>query len=399
MRSNIGIHECFNNNFNVDEMVLKISANIFNIRFVENDTLIILDEIQDCPNARSSLKYWDLDGRYDVIATGSFLGVKGFRNVYSRGIPVGYEEFMIMHPLSFKEFLVNIGIDNKIIDIVSNSINNQIKIDDAIHSSIRNLYYQYIITGGMPEVVSEFINNHDLNNVRRIQRSIIKSISDDFGRYVDSNGNNRINETLKLRANACLNSLPFQLSKEYKKFQYSLVNCKGHSPEKADGLEYLVDLGLVIKSNNVRELSYPIKAQAIDSEFKIYVADIGLLTSMFDELSLSNILNGDLSSYKGAIAENVIACSFETNNKKTYFYRNSTGSPELDFVYDNNGQVTVIECKSTSRRATSMKYVIANKKKYGEHRFIKISDTNIGHGDGFDTYPIYAMEFLLNNNY
>ncbi|MBO4473281.1 MAG: ATP-binding protein [Clostridiales bacterium] len=394
LRKNTGVHSAFDGEFDVDQMVLSISAVIKDTRFIPGKTLVILDEIQDCPNARSSLKYWDLDGRYDVIATGSFLGVKGFRKPYKRGIPVGYEEQLIMYPLSFKEFIANAGLNADVIEYVSNSLKERKAIEKTIHESMRALYYQYLIVGGMPEVVNTFFETHDLNTVRTIQRRVLNSIKDDFGRYKDSKGNDAVNEVLKLRAEACLDSLPAQLSKDYKKFQYSLVNVKGHSPEKADGLQYIEDVGIVVKSYNTREISFPLEGVKIPTEFKVFYIDTGLLISQLGDEVPNQILNGNISSYKGAIAENMVASAFTTAGVKLYYYHATSGSPELDFLYEQNGEVTIIECKSTNDRSTSMKFVIAHPNRFGRHSAIKYADTNVGGGDGFTTLPLYAIGFI-----
>ncbi|MCR5702969.1 MAG: AAA family ATPase [Lachnospiraceae bacterium] len=394
LRANIKVHQAFEGDFDVDRMVMSISSVLTSVKFVAGKTLIIFDEIQDCPNARSSLKYWDMDGRYDVIATGSFLGVKGFREPYVRGIPVGYEQQLTMYPLSFNEFLINTGMDDKVIDYVKKQIHGHSVIDTTIHDSIRSLYLQYLIVGGMPEAVTTFFETHDINAVREVQNNILSSIRDDFGRYKDSNGNDKVNEVLKLRAEACLDSIPAQLSKEYKKFKYSLVNAKGHSQDKADGLQYLKDVGLVVCAYNTREMSFPLEGVKIPTEFKIFYADIGLLVSQLGEDVPFKILSGDISAYKGAIAENMIASAFAINGVDLYYYHAPSGSPEIDFLYEQDGEVSMVECKATNNRATSMKYVISNPKKYGKHPAVKFSDTNIGCGEGFLTYPLYAAGFM-----
>ena len=178
-RSNKSLHTVFEGDFDVNRMVSRITALLFDATFVPSETLVIMDEIQDCPNARSSLKYWDLDGRYDVIATGSFLGVKGFRKPYQRGIPVGYEEHMTMFPLTFREFLNNYGMPQNIIEYVQQCINESKVIDAAIHERMRDLYFEYLVVGGMPEAVNEFMQHHDINAVRSIQKRILDSIRDD----------------------------------------------------------------------------------------------------------------------------------------------------------------------------------------------------------------------------
>jgi len=394
LRANKIVQKAFDGNFDVNQMILSITANDTTAHFVPQKTLLILDEIQDCPNARSSLKYWDLDGRFDVIATGSFLGVKGFRSPYVRGVPVGYEEQITMYPLTFREFLINTGIDEKVLLYIKKSISEKTMIDLAVHESMRNLYLQYLIVGGMPEVVTTFFETYDLNQTRDIQKRILQSIKDDFGRYKDKNGDDKINEVLKLRAEACLNSLPAQLSKEYKKFQYSLVDVKGHSPEKADGLQYLEDVGLVVKSYNTRQLVYPLEASKISTEFKVFYIDTGLLISQLGEDVPAKILSGDLGAYKGAIAENMVAATFAKNDEALFYFHDSTGSPELDFLFEKDSSVGIIECKSSNRKATSMKFVLANPKRFGTHQAVKIADANIGGGEGFDTYPLYALGFL-----
>lgn len=395
LRANKTAHRVFEGDFDVDTMVLAISAITPTARFVPGQTLIILDEIQDCPNARSSLKYWDIDGRYDVIATGSFLGVKGFREPYPRGVPVGYEEHAQMRPLSFREFVVNLGLTPEVLEHVCTAFSNKSPVNKAVHERLRALYYQYLVVGGMPEAVNEFFNAHDLNAVREVQRRILTSIRDDFGRFRDGNGIEKVNETLKLRAEACLDSMPAQLSKEYKKFKYSLVNAKGNSPQKADGLQYLEDVGLVLKAFNVREISNPLEGAKVATEFKVFYSDLGLLISQLDEGTAAQVLDGDLSPYKGAIAENMVACALASYGMQPYYYHAPSGSPEIDFVFSYRGTPTLVECKSTNNRMTSMKYVLSHPKKYGVHPAMKFADTNVGGGESFVTYPHYALGFLF----
>ena len=398
LRENSSVHYAFDGDFNVDQMVLSISAVIKNAKFVPGKTLIILDEIQDCPNARSSLKYWDIDGRYDVVATEGFLGVKGFRTPYTRGIPVGYEEQITMYPLTFREFILNSGIKEDVIKYVVKTLKERKPVEKAIHESMRSLYMQYLIVGGMPEVVNAFLETHDLNEVRRIQRRVLDSIKDDFGRYKDARGNDAVNEVLKLRAEACLNSIPTQLSKNYKKFQYSLVDVKGHSPEKADGLQYIEDVGIVVKSYNTREISYPLEGVKIPSEFKVFYIDTGLLISQLGDEVPQEILKGNISSYKGAIAENMVASAFATSGIALYYFHAPSGSPELDFIFEKDGEANIVECKATNDRATSMKFVIANPKRFGKHPAIKFADTNVGGGEGFTTLPLYAIGLIELDN-
>ena len=394
LRANRSVRDAFSGDFQVDRMVLAITASETTARFVPHKTLLILDEIQDCPDARSSLKYWAMDGRYDVIATGSFLGVKGFREPYVRGIPVGYEESLVLYPMTFTEFLKNAGISDDVVRHAKASIEKGEPVMKVVHQSLRTMYLQYLIVGGMPEAVRVFRESHDVNAVRDVQRNILTSIRDDFGRYKDANGEDKVNETLKLRAEACLDSLPAQLAKDYKKFQYSLVQARGHSTEKADGLQYLTDVGLVIKAHNVREISAPLEGVKIPTEFKVYYTDTGLLLSQMEEEIAPRVLAGDLSSYKGALAENMIASALYHQGRKVYYLHAPSGSPELDFIISYRGEPTIVECKATNNRVTSMRYVLTHPKKYGVHPAIKYADTNVGRGEHYVTRPLYAAGFL-----
>lgn len=389
LRANKSVHAAFDGDFDVDCMITAISIYCTHEKIIPGKTLIILDEIQDCPNARSSLKYWDIDKRFDIIATGSFLSVKGFRAPFTRGIPVGYEEHMDMFPLSFREFLINLGLDENVLDYIQRCIDNGEAIDKVIHERMRYYFKQYLIVGGMPEAVNAYFSSHDIAFVRRIQKRILTSIRNDFGRYKTNDGSDRINEKLKLRAEAALDSLPAQLSKECKKFQYSLVSVKGSSAEKAGGIEYLEDVGLVVRAYNTRELSFPLEGVKISSEFKAFFLDTGLLVSLLGPDASKKILDDELGAYKGAIIENITASSFVFSGLKLYYYHAPSGSPELDFVYENGEDVTIVECK-----ATSMKFVLAHPGRFGEHKTVKFADTNIGGGDGFKTYPLYALGFL-----
>ena len=278
--------------------------------------------------------------------------------------------------------------------LVARALNNRESLLPAVHEGLRSLYLQYLVVGGMPEAVRTFLGAHDVNAVRSVQQNILQSIRDDFGRYRNARGEEAVNEVLKLRAEACLESLPAQLAKEYKKFQYSKVNARGNSPQKADGLQYLVDVGLVMRAYNLREISSPLEGAKIPNESKVFFVDTGLFASQLEHGTAARILSGDLSAYKGAIAENMVAAAFANDDRSLYYLHAPSGSPELDFVVNLFGEPTIVECKSNNGRATSMKYVLANAKKYGVHPAVKFADTNVGGGKGFVTLPLYALGFL-----
>ena len=164
------MHSAFSGDFNIDDIIFSITAKRLDAVFIPNKTLIILDEIQDCPDARSSLKYWDIDGRYDVIASGSFLGVKGFRTIYKRGIPVGYEEEIQMTPMTFREFLINQSMPKDIYDKAVEYISDKKTIPQSLNETLLDYYKKYLMIGGMPEAVSSYISDKNMGRIRRIQQ-------------------------------------------------------------------------------------------------------------------------------------------------------------------------------------------------------------------------------------
>ena len=205
----------FDGSLNVDYIMLMMSALLGDKgTFEEGTTIIVLDEIQECPQARTALKFFHLDGRYDVIATGSLLGVSGYRDNPS-SIPVGYETMMEMHPMDFEEFLWANQISEPLIQLLQQHLMSEQPIPEALHQKMRELLLQYIVVGGMPDVVKTFVSTHQMNEVLKLQRDIVRSYEDDMVKYATQKD--------KPLIKACFQSIPKQLSKVNKKFQYSTV--------------------------------------------------------------------------------------------------------------------------------------------------------------------------------
>ena len=207
--------DIFSGSLSVDNITMLISAVMGSkASFVPNETIIILDEIQECPDARTALKFFCMDGRYDVIGTGSLLGVKGYGNE-PKSIPVGYETIIDMYPLDFEEFLWANGINNQITEELKKHLNEASPVQSALHTRMRELFFQYIVVGGMPDVVQTFVNTKQMDAVLQMQRDIVGSYKDDMVKYAEKKDKALIKE--------CFNSIPKQLSKENKKFQYSVI--------------------------------------------------------------------------------------------------------------------------------------------------------------------------------
>lgn len=374
----------FDNNLEIENIKLQISSYFTDAKFEEGKTIIILDEIQECSRARLALKFFKLDGRYDVIATGSLLGIRGLNNDIT-SVPVGYEEELKMYPLDFEEFLWAKGVKEEIIDEITRCFIEKKKVVEGIHHKLRELLLQYIIVGGMPEAVQKFIETNNLNDVNKIKINILSSYKDDMVKYVETKDKTKINE--------CFKSIPYQLAKENKKFQYKVVKKNGTKKGYIGVLEWLEDFGIVKRCFNLSRMEKPLGAYIEEDKFKVYMADIGLLISMIDENVDKEILSGNLNIYKGAIYENLFADYLIKNDKSLYYFTRDT-SLEIDFVMNYENAITLIEVKAKTGNAKSLKTVLADKQKYNISKAIKLGDYNVGYVNDVLTIPLY-MGFLI----
>ena len=372
----------FDGNLDVDTIIINMTAAIPGVELVPNESLIILDEIQSCPNARTALKFFAIDGRFDVIASGSLLGIN-YKEV--RSYPVGYEMVEEMHSFDFEEFLWALGYDDNIKNILKNFFDKEMKVPEAIHKKMMENFKNYIIVGGMPKVVDIFVNTKDLTKVYQMQKAIVQSYENDIAKYAEMKD--------KTKARACFLSIPKQLSKENKKFQYSKVAHGARAREYEGSLMWLYDAGIVNYCHNLSCLQLPLEGNAIDQVFKIYMRDTGLFMSMLEPGSQADILKGNLGIYKGAIYENIIADILTKMGRKLYYYKKGDDTTELDFVIRYQGACVPIEVQSTNGNAKAMKHAISAKENdvtYG----IKLIDGNIGRSQNILTIPLY-MAFLL----
>ena len=368
----------------VDDLTMAISAAL-NIHFEGGHTCLVFDEIQDCPNARASLKFFKLDGRYDVICTGSLLGVAGYGDKV-RSIPVGYETIVDMYPLDFEEFLWANGISDEVLSYVDDCRQKETSVMLAIHQRMRQLLLQYTIVGGMPAVVDTFVNDNKMMDVvREMQQDIVRSYEDDIVKYAPRDMKSMIRDSFL--------SIPKQLSKENKKFQYSLVQKKGTSSSFQGVLQWIEDAGIIRRCHNLSITELPLDGNAIDYVFKVYMADTGLFVSMLEHGTQFDILQGNLLGYKGAIFENLMADIFGKMGRKLYYFRKDSGL-ELDFLIRYKGKCTPVEVKAVSGNAKSLKTVMNHPEKYHIEQAIKLGDYNVGRNGNVLTLPLY-MAFLL----
>ena len=382
----------FEGSLEVDDIIMGITAMVKGAIFEPGKTCLILDEIQECPQARTALKFFKLDNRFDVICTGSLLGIKGYgikhpngEHEMPRSIPVGYETILTMYPLDFEEFLWANGIAEPIIDKLKECLLNETPVPLAIHTRLKELLLQYTIVGGLPEVVNTFLSTHNLSLVKALQNDIVDGYKDDMVKYADSADKPHIRQ--------CFESIPSQLAKENKKFQYSLVKKGATASKYAGSLQWTEDAGITRRCYNLSITELPLDGNAINDIFKVYVSDTGLFVSLLEDGTQSDILQGNLFGYKGAIFENLMADIFGKMGRKLYYYHKDSGL-EVDFVMRYKGKCTLVEVKATSGNAKSTKTILAHPEKYHVDSAIKLGDYNIGRNGQVLTLPLY-MAFLL----
>lgn len=352
--NNASIKKAFDGDLIVDDMIRDLSGSLIGTKFIPNKTVIIFDELQECANARSAIKPFMLDGRFDIIATGSLIGLRGYNKKKCKGIPTGFEYFLELYSLDFEE---------------------------------------YLCVGGMPDAVNTFLLTKDLNQVYDIQHNILEQYKDDFGKHLDEFERETINKVELNRIMQVYNSIPNQLTKKKKKFQYSVIGKHAKGSEYRDAITWLEEFGLINICYNLNTLELPLEGNKIDNDFKLYVADTGLFVSMLERETVGNILNGNLKVYKGAIFENIIADALTKLGKKLYFYSKTSGL-EIDFFEIINNELTLVEVKSTNGNSKSLKEVLNNKKYNNVSKAVKLIDGNIGYINNIYTIPLY-MAFLL----
>lgn len=383
----------FTGNMDVDTIVLNLSALIPGSRFIDGKTCIILDEIQECKEARTALKSFHIDGRFDVIATGSLLGVKGYgRSKKNKeegegqdSVPVGYETVIDMYPLDFEEFLWANGISDMVIDSVKSCFENERAVPSGIHKAMMELLYRYVIVGGLPEVVNCFLETKNIELIYKVQRNLIAGYEEDMVKYADDADKPRIRE--------CFESVPKQLAKENKKFQYSIVRKGGRASQYIGSIQWLEDAGVVRRCYNTQITELPLEGNSIKDSFKIYTTDIGILMAMLDYGTQADILKGNLFGYKGAIFENLMADFLCKSGQKLYYFHKDSGL-ELDFLIRFKGECVILEVKAKSGKAKSMSTVLKNKDVYHVDHAIKLGQYNVGREGEVLTIPLY-MGFLV----
>ena len=391
--------KAFTGSKEVDTILLNLSAQIKGVKFIPGKTCFIFDEIQECPEARTSLKFFDEDGRFDVIATGSLLGVQGYGDELKKrrrkllgnddlginSVPVGSEEIVEMYPLDFEEFLWANEMDNAVIEALAKCYKEEKPVPAGIHVAMKDMLNRYIAVGGLPEPVNIFLETRNMNDVSKAYKTILGEYRDDMIKYAPDKDKPDIRE--------CFNSIPKQLAKENKKFQYNQVKRGGRSKTYAGSLQWLEDAGFICRCYNTDIIGLPLEGNAKDNVFKVYMADIGLLVEMLGPGTRADILQGNLGGFKGAIFENLMADTLHKKGQSLYYFHKDSGL-ELDFLVRMKSECVPLEVKAKTSQAKSVKTVLKHPEKYNVKHIIKFGDFNVGRNDRLLTLPNY-MQFLL----
>lgn len=371
------LHDFFDN---LDPMTIIKKISLYKRKeILPHNTLIIFDEIQTCPQAITSLKYFNEEANdYHIISLGSLLGVSVNRSNFS--FPVGKVQFMTMYPLDFEEYLMAKN-EHELISLIKNCFLTNTPLDRAFHERASDYYKEYLYVGGMPEAVMEYNRTFNPELVRIIQQSILESYLNDMGKY------NKQTEIPKTKI--VYKSIGTQLGKENKKFQYKNIKHGARSKEYQAAIEWITLSGIATQLYKLETVLLPLNAYQSLTDFKFYMNDVGLCTAS-QNIYIEDILSNNelLSIFKGGLTENYVFNQLLSNNIKSYYWV-SDGVAEVDFIVRLNNDIIPIEVKTTENiRSKSLSiYKDINKPKYS----IRISLRNFGYENEIKSVPLYAV--------
>ena len=373
--------DIFEGELTAEEIYKRMTLVFPKIHFVEHNTLIFLDEIQECPNARTALKFLAIDDRFDVVASGSLLGIS-YREVAS--IPVGYETQIEMYSLDFEEYLWAIGYTNESIQILKEYFEKRERVPDAIHEKMMKNLREYMTIGGMPAVVNNYLENKHFGKVQEEQQRILDSYFDDISKYAS--------KTEKPKVKNCYLSVPKQLAKENKKFQFSVVEKKATARKYENSVEWLRDANLVRLCYNVSTPEFPLNAYEKDGQYKLYISDIGLLVALYGFEMKKAIIDDELKgNAKGGIYENLISDMLTKRRHKLNYYRTESGSVEIEFLISEDAKIIPIEVKVNNGSTISLNEMLKRPDiPYG----YKLISGNVGVNGKKIVMPLYMAMFL-----
>ena len=324
--------EIFSGNLNADTIIMNLTA-YTGRSLAPGKTLVFLDEIQECPQARTAIKFLAEDGRFDYIESGSLLGVR-YKHVQS--YPVGFETVLAMYPMDFEEFCIANGVQENVLSYLRDCYEKRVPVTDSVHRTMTDLFRYYVVVGGMPAAVQAFIDSHDMGQVAAIQKDILNLYRQDIGKYALEG---------KARITDIFDRIPSQLDDKNRRFQLASIKPTARLRDYEDAFVWLRDAGVALPCYNLREPKAPLKINEQARLFKLFLNDSGLLCAAGMENVQFAVLKGDLSVNMGSILENVFAVQLTVNGfELRYLNKRSVG--ELDFVIQKGTRVIPLEIKS-----------------------------------------------------
>lgn len=376
--------EIFNDGFEVDAILKNISLLNPELKFIPGNTIFFFDELQACPNCATSLKFFKLDGRFDVICSGSLMGIS-YNEIESNS--VGYKEDYEMHSMDFEEFLWAKGYNDEFTaDLLSQMLDVR-PLSELQMDTLMSLFRDYVIIGGMPEVVSTYVRNKNFSGTLDIQRQLLKDYEEDITKYVEGLD--------KAKVKAVYNHISTFLAKENKRFQITKIARNARNRDYMGCVEWLADAGVVNVCYCLNQPELPLKGNYDPKMYKIYFKDTGLLIASLDEEAQEDLrANRNLGTYKGAIYENIVGDMLVKQGYRLFYYHSDRPALEMDFFIRDADSLIPVEVKAGDGATASLNNLLKDGRytdvKYG----IKLGYKNIGFNGKFYTFP-YFLTFLL----
>lgn len=376
--------EIFNDGFEVDAILKNISLLNPELKFIPGNTIFFFDELQACPNCATSLKFFKLDGRFDVICSGSLMGIS-YNEIESNS--VGYKEDYEMHSMDFEEFLWAMGYNDEFTaDLLSQMLDVR-PLSELQMDTLMSLFRDYVIIGGMPEVVSTYVRNKNFSGTLDIQRQLLKDYEEDITKYVEGLD--------KAKVKAVYNHISTFLAKGNKRFQITKIARNARNRDYMGCVEWLADAGVVNVCYCLNQPELPLKGNYDPKMYKIYFKDTGLLIASLDEEAQEDLrANRNLGTYKGAIYENIVGDMLVKQGYRLFYYHSDRPALEMDFFIRDADSLIPVEVKANDGATASLNRLL-NDDKYNDVKYgIKLGYRNIGFNGKFYIFP-YFLTFLL----
>ena len=376
--------DIFDDGYKVDKILENISFKDPSLEFIPGKTLIFFDEIQKCINAATSLKSFKIDGRFDVICSGSLMGLS-YKEIES--VSTGHKIDYTMYSMDFEEFLWALGYKEEQIESLYECMKNLSPLSETQFNVLLDRFHQYMVLGGMPEVVKLFVDQKNYSGTLALQKQIILDYEEDITKYVEGLDKTKILNVFR--------KIPVFLGQDNKKFRISKVAHGARNREYTGVTDWLIDAGIVNISYCLNDLALPLKGNYDSDNYRMYFMDTGLLVASLDEESSKDLRdNKNFNTYKGAIYENIVGDMLKKSGYNLYFYKNEDGTQEVEFFVRDANNLIPIDVKATDGKVKSIKSFIEDKNIKDINFGIKLAEKNIGFENNIYTFP-YFLTFLL----